>query len=516
MVAKDPLFGHWTAKKFSATVLDDIWPEVTFFTLVATVVSVVSLKTSVDLGVSNQLLTVLGLVLGLVISFRTSSAYERYQDGRKMWTNITVASKNMAQMVWMHVPVERTFPAGSSEAPMSVLQVTIEKKTMINLIQAYAVSVKHLLRGEQGAYYRDLYPLISFLPRHANGIPGTIAAPDSDSELLPLWQIAETDGFQKLRESYTPQTTGGPRKMTDATMVEKVASGSDISLQITPERNGPALTKPCSYDPEAVLPVIESEYVLKPARNPPHASLYDFFPFLRLFRWLWRHLSGKPRHDNARTRKRKAFSEIAESQIPLEILLVLSNYSAYLLKHDLIKPAIGSGLTNNILSLTDSLSNLERICNTPLPFAYQAHLRMSVWIYLLLLPFQIYSFYQIITIPATAFASFLMLGFLEIGQEIENPFNYDMNDLDLDHFCLAIQRDLAEITASATEIPFEHIFSKLNTPLAPADVRHAEELSKMDVYSMHGDDATPSGNHSLRKILVDGWKRVDMDTRKKT
>ena len=81
------------------------------------VVSVVSLKTSVDLGVSNQLLTVLGLVLGLVISFRTSSAYERhatccsmrytvsfydssrYQDGRKMWTNITITSKNMAQMV---------------------------------------------------------------------------------------------------------------------------------------------------------------------------------------------------------------------------------------------------------------------------------------------------------------------------------------------------------------------------------------------------------------------------------
>lgn len=112
--------------------------------------------------------------------------------------------------------------------------------------------------------------------------------------------------------------------MTEATVVEKVASGSDISLQTTLERNGSASTKPGSYDPEAVLPVIESEYVLKPARSPPHASLYDFFPFLRLFRWLWRHLSGKPRHDNAHTRKRKAFAEIAESQIPLEILLVLS------------------------------------------------------------------------------------------------------------------------------------------------------------------------------------------------
>lgn len=96
MVAKNPLFqGNWTAKKLGATVVDDIWPEVGFFTLIATsefprikihvmlisimylVVVLVSKKTEADLGVSNQLLTVLGLVLGLVISFRTSSAYER-------------------------------------------------------------------------------------------------------------------------------------------------------------------------------------------------------------------------------------------------------------------------------------------------------------------------------------------------------------------------------------------------------------------------------------------------------
>ena len=29
----------------------------------------------------------------------------------------------------------------------------------------------------------------------------------------------------------------------------------------------------------------------------------------------------------------------------------------------------------------------------------------------------------------TFFASFLILGFLEIGQEIENPFSYEENDL---------------------------------------------------------------------------------------
>ena len=96
MVAANPLFrGRWTLKRFNATVINDIWPEVFFFTLVATstshllpcmavwlkksatVVTCVSKFTTKDLGVNNSLLTVLGTVLGLVISFRTSTAYER-------------------------------------------------------------------------------------------------------------------------------------------------------------------------------------------------------------------------------------------------------------------------------------------------------------------------------------------------------------------------------------------------------------------------------------------------------
>ena len=44
---------------------------------VCTVVVLVSQMTSHSLAISNQMLTVLGTVLGLVISFRTSTAYER-------------------------------------------------------------------------------------------------------------------------------------------------------------------------------------------------------------------------------------------------------------------------------------------------------------------------------------------------------------------------------------------------------------------------------------------------------
>ena len=41
------------------------------------VVALVSELTTTSLAISNQMLTVLGTVLGLVISFRTSTAYER-------------------------------------------------------------------------------------------------------------------------------------------------------------------------------------------------------------------------------------------------------------------------------------------------------------------------------------------------------------------------------------------------------------------------------------------------------
>ncbi|KDR72688.1 hypothetical protein GALMADRAFT_73850 [Galerina marginata CBS 339.88] len=493
MAAKNPLFhGRWTAKKLSATVIDDIWLGVLLFTLIATMVVLVSEKTSVDLGVSNQLLTVLGLVLGLVISFRTSSAYERYQDGRKMWTSIIVASKNLAQMIWVHVPTDRPTLAGSTP-----LQCVIEKKSVINLIQAWSVSVKHLLRGEQGVYYEDLYPLISFLPRYANQSPQTGV---DEAERLPLWHLPEGFG------GFTPKVIPDAEPKIDH---EREKTLGDVSSGASGSRK-----RSNSFNPEALLPQLESEIPLRPARNPPQLSMYDHIPLLRLFRWFFRVVT-RTKPSEVRVRRRKAYADVVESIIPLEISLVLSNYSG-LMKNNLIQPSIASGITNNIFLLQDTVSNLERICNTPLPFAYQAHLRISLWIYLALLPFQIYGAYGVITIPATAFSSFLLLGFLEIGQEIENPFNYDLNDLDLDYFCLSIQRELHQITAHVNPDLSEYIFTKWNQPFAPSDRRHAKDLTKEPEYRSADSDGTAEpGLGSIRRTLVTGWKMVDSSTRNK-
>lgn len=490
MVSSNPLFRNgFTRKKFEATVINDIWPEVLFFTLVATMVALVSSMTSHDLGISNQLLTVLGTVLGLVISFRTSSAYERYQDGRKMWTNITVASRNLAQQIWIHIPVDRT---GKGEAAESTaLQNIIEKKTMINLILAFAVSVKHFLRDERGVYYTDLYPLISFLPKYANDDP-------HHTEKLPIW-VEDDDEDYNHRTINTPATELG-RNSTPGDSRENTLT----SMRHHHHKNG--------FDPEKALPQVESERCLKPARNPPKTSILDLIPLLRFIRWCGHKAFGLGH--TSRHKKRKPYLEYVESNVPLEIILVLSNYTAWCMRNGLVQPAVATGLTSNLTSLQDTLSNLERICNTPLPFAYQVHLRMTVWLYLFFLPFQIWNAFKYITIPGTAFTAFLLIGFLEIGQAIENPFNYDLNDLDLDYFCHSIQRDLHLITAHTNPNPSEFLFTFENQPFAPSDRRNAHELTKTDMAYHLPDESVEPGLASIRRTLVKGWKAVDNLTRK--
>ena len=58
-------------------------------------------------------------------------------------------------------------------------------------------------------------------------------------------------------------------------------------------------------------------------------------------------------------------------------------------------------LLNALLSLTDSLTGLERILTTPIPFSYSIHLWVVTVIYCLALPFQIWAALGWITIPGT-------------------------------------------------------------------------------------------------------------------
>ncbi|KAI5123996.1 hypothetical protein M0805_006406 [Coniferiporia weirii] len=531
-MAERPHFMKWSAMKFQATVLNDIWPETLFFTLIALMVTLVSKMTGHSLAISNQMLTVLGTVLGLVVSFRTSSAYERYQEGRKLWTNINLVSRNLAQLIWIQVSSERKdknskdgLPASTAEQSSMRLKVMIEKKSMINLVQAFSVSVKHALRGEAGIFYEDLYPLICFLPKYASEPPMV----DHRADLLPLWQAGLLDAPQGGKNATTiPGSTSGytltrtmssPGDMKEKNEASEHVAGEDFVRKLA----GSMRSHKNRFDPEHILPVVACDRPLRPARNPPKTTLYDYIPFFLVFKpviWLVRYMYRKmrkdkyenahPGQDHARnTLGRKRKPALVESSVPLEITLFLSSYLAWLLKNEAINATFASAFSAAIISLQDTMANLDRIRATPIPFAYQAHLRISLWLYLFFLPFEIYASFGYLTIPATAFGAFLLLGFMEIGQEIEDPFGYDANDLDLDQFCAVIQRELAEIVAHPSPDPHSFLFETWNHPFAPADHRSAKEMIEDVEHEYHGPD---TGVLSVRRALLRSYKKTVQQT----
>lgn len=102
---------------------------------------------------------------------------------------------------------------------------------------------------------------------------------------------------------------------------------------------------------------------------------------------------------------------------------------------------------NNLNSLNDVLTGTERILNTPLPVAYSIAIAQMTWVYILLLPFQLYNSLKWVTIPGSILAAYLILGLLLIGTELENPFGYDVNDLPLDAFCQQIASEVDVISS---------------------------------------------------------------------
>lgn len=113
----------------------------------------------------------IGTVLGFVISYSTTSSIERYNEGHRLWSEIVYATGSFARAVWLHVPggtpvvsvsvlgIYRSLldpePPGESnvEAKKIKVKALLEKKTIINMLEAYAIAVKHHLRGEDGCNY---------------------------------------------------------------------------------------------------------------------------------------------------------------------------------------------------------------------------------------------------------------------------------------------------------------------------------------------------------------------------
>jgi len=324
--------------RMHGSVLPRMIPPLILIGIWSTAITCIS-KFVYELGVNTVLLTVLGFVVGLALSFRSTTAYERYSDGRKSWATLSVQARNLARFFWVHID-ERSGDLGKEDL--------LSKLTAINLILAFAVALKHKLRFEPYAHYPDLNYLISHL-----------------------------DTFAKS-----------------------------------------------SYDPVACT--------TKPKTPWKTAGEYLGIPF-------------------ANSNPRKALKRATKptGNLPLEILTYLSCYVEEVTANGTLKNPIVSGqIMSAISNLTETMSGAERVLTTPLPAGYNILFSQIVLLYVYLLPFQLYPSLGWITIPGTIAGAYIIIGMAVIGNELEDPFGNDVNDLPLDSYCSELGRELDVLTST--------------------------------------------------------------------
>ncbi|KND86770.1 hypothetical protein TOPH_08612 [Tolypocladium ophioglossoides CBS 100239] len=331
-----------------------------FISAWTTAVTVIHQNVYRSLGANPVLLTITGFVVGLGLSFRNSTAYERYAEGRKYWAALVQASQILGRVFWIHA---------TDRPDQDPRELLLKKISSMNLVVAFAVSLKHSLRFEPYTAYADMQHLIGHLDTFA-----------------------------------------------------KAATRTDISKINVGKK--------------------------------------------RFFRGVGEYLGVSFAASNPRKSIKRATQPLGN--LPLEILNHIAIAIDMLVRNDQLRVPMQQTLAyNNLSVLNDVLTGTERVLSTPLPIAYTIAISQITWLYVVLLPFQLVPLLEWVAIPATIAASYIILGLLFIGREIENPFGQDVNDLPLDSYCEQIAADLDIIASYDKRDPEGFLMNSNNMPLYP-------------------------------------------------
>lgn len=120
-----------------------------------------------------------------------------------------------------------------------------------------------------------------------------------------------------------------------------------------------------------------------------------------------------------------------ESNVPIAILHRMGERFRELYAQKLIHPHHFQVLEDSLAQLTDIQGACERIKSTPIPTSYNALMHRLVAAYVFALPFGIVQSIGAFTPEVTLLVAYAFLGLDAIGEEIEQPFGTDPNDLPL-------------------------------------------------------------------------------------
>ncbi|MBY0426001.1 MAG: hypothetical protein K2Q22_10225, partial [Cytophagales bacterium] len=94
---------------------------------------------------------------------------------------------------------------------------------------------------------------------------------------------------------------------------------------------------------------------------------------------------------------------------------------------------------------TEVVGSCERIRTSPVPFSYAIHLKKFIFFFTLILPFGFIhdlGYWSVVIIMLIFYA---LVGLEAIGEEIEDPFGQDENDLPIDGICKSIKNSVCAI-----------------------------------------------------------------------
>ncbi len=130
--------------------------------------------------------------------------------------------------------------------------------------------------------------------------------------------------------------------------------------------------------------------------------------------------------------------------VPPAILLDLARDLAAAQRRGSISDLQLQSMDRNLNRLTEAAGACERIANTPLPYTYRVLMNRTVMAYCLLLPIGLSTAIGWLTPLIAVFVAYTFLALDVIGEQIEEPFGTEPNDLALASMCHAIEVSACE------------------------------------------------------------------------
>lgn len=313
---------------------------------------------------ANSVVPLLSVVVGLMLVFRNTTAFARWDEGRKSFTALQSIVRNLARDYW--ISIGGPIPGQEPDTLIIPSEEVRIKARCLRLMVAFVVAVKRHVRGQYGIEYEDLKALLPLEFYKQVDTPGYgYGAADADVE------GPARDEMSKF-ETPEPDSVNRPVVSTEPTSSNASsanAPGTFASLPI-PVRRAKTARRQTS-----IFATQEEE--LRGSSSSSETS-----PLLR-------RISSDHRLEDATAVVVHNYLSKPSLPLPLVIAHQIHLYVARCKRKGYLEsigpPGFGR-LTQGVMTMTDLFGQIETLAMVKIPACYGIHLKQCTTLYLFALP----------------------------------------------------------------------------------------------------------------------------------